>query len=428
MVTRWSLVVAMLLLSGCVSADPPLKGTETAAAPTPQPMPALPCAADATSGLSKSLQVLATETFDKDPVERAELDVQVVAGRTLMAVGRAASGGIDMLDVTDARHPLWLSSFDPEETDIQRDVKFTPDGTGLVLGGDETLRILDIRNVTQPAVEHEYKLEAGAAHMVAVWEVKGATYVSISKAEGADIAIFGLTGDAGHRSLARLAHPATTPLGDAPREQAEPLRAHDTWFEVDPDGTPLLWVANVWWGVVVFDVSDPAHPVQKARILPSDPLLGYVHQAQVAHLDGRRLVVGGQEYGTGVLKVWDATDLANPKYIAYSNSDVITTAFHNLQVVGRYVYATHFDEGLFVFDLGALGTPAAPVEMPVFAHAPPEGRRTDTRVPVGLLQSYFGTRDVALQDGILWTSEATFGIRSLAFGCTAGDATATSTG
>ena len=40
------------------------------------------------------------------------------------------------------------------------------------------------------------------------------------------------------------------------------MRSHDTWFEVDPQsGVPLLWVANVHWGIIAYDVSDPANPV-----------------------------------------------------------------------------------------------------------------------------------------------------------------------
>jgi hypothetical protein len=278
------------------------------------------------------------------------------------------------------------------------------------------MRLVDYADPALPQEEARLTLDGQGAHMVATWEVGGRPYVSISKAEGGDLSIFALEGERGERRFTRLATVGTTPVAGADG-RPDPVRAHDTWFDLDPVlGVPVLWVANVYWGIVAYDVSDPASPMPVATIPNTLPHAGYVHNVQVAHLDGRRLVVAVQEYGTGVLKVWDATQLAAPRHVASFAPGLLTTAFHNLQVVGQYAFAGHFDEGLYVVDLATVPDGPVPADLQAFAHAPAAGKR-ESRVPVGLVQGNFGTQDIEVRDGVVWTSEAEIGVQSLAFGC-----------
>ncbi|HUR26429.1 MAG TPA: hypothetical protein VM327_10495 [Candidatus Thermoplasmatota archaeon] len=439
-VTAIPLVFLLLVVSGCASpkaAAPDLDAPDGPFTDLP-PLPPLPCEPDRSGqGLSPSLTVLAFETFAGDGAVREEIDTAVIDGRTLLAVSQPSGDALEFLDVTDPRAPAPVASW-YGDGDLLDDFKFLPDGTGIVTVG-RSLRILDIREMEDVQVESSLdlagdKLGDGYGHTVAAWVMQGRTYVSIGKAEAGDVSIFALEGEPGGRTLARTAHVGATPISALPG-RPDPLRSHDTWFEVDPVlGTPLLWVANVNWGILAYDVTDPSAPVVAATMLPGadNPLTGYMHTAQVTHFDGRRLVVGAQEYEAGVLKVWDASDLRAPRLIGTWHTPVATMPFHNMQVVGQYVFATHFHEGLYVFDLAELPTPAAPgpaATMQLFAHIPAEGNTEGARVPIGPVQSYEGTYEVVVQGGILWTTEVGAGIRSFAFGCMKpGDPSATSTG
>lgn len=426
----WALM-AVALMAGCLDNRSPQEPPAADAPAAGGPWPDLPCEADPVPGLSKSLEVVDMETFAWDPMYREELDSVRRDDKVYLAVARRDTGGIDLLDVTDPASPTLVSTYDAEDDEATDDLKFTPDGSAIVIGGRDHLRLIDYLDPEAPALEADHELEAAGAHMVATWEVEGRPYVSISKAEGGDLSIFALAGERGNRTFERVQHVAATPLGDSVETvgRPDPIRSHDSWLDLDPVlGIPVLWVANVYWGIIAYDVSDPASPTVLATIPNTLPHAGYMHNVQVAHLDGRRLVVGVQEYGTGVMKVWDATQLAAPRHVASFSPGVVTTAFHNLQVVDRFALAGHFDEGLYIVDLAAIPDGPTAVDVQEFAHAPAAGSR-EGRVPVGQVQGNFGTQDVEVRDGVIWTSEAEIGLQTLAFGCfPRGDPRLTSTG
>lgn len=434
----FAFLLSSFLLAGCSDpADDAPSGDGALPADAPDAFPHLDCVPDRSgTGLSPNLAVLG---FMEDGGLREELDTAVIDRRTILAASYNQDDAMEFYDVTDPLHPQKVSEWQ-SGADNNDDFKFLPDGKGIVIVGGSTLRIVDVRDLANLAVESTHDLDNAATgrfergHTVQVWQVAGATYVSMGKAEGQDVSIFRVDGEPGSRTLTRVASLATSPI--TLPHGIEPLQAHDTWFEVDAEtGTPMLWVANVDWGVVGYDVSDPANPKVLATMMPgpADPLVGYSHGVGVAHIDGRRLVVSAQEFENGVLKVYDATNLAAPRLIGTFH-DTEMSSFHNMQVVGPYVFVTHFAQGLFVFDLRDVPTTdglAQPIDMPVFAHADAEGDLSDpqAQVPVNRQRAYVGTFEVTLRDGVLWTIEVGAGIRSFAFGCLApGDVTATSTG
>jgi hypothetical protein len=434
-----ALLLAVLLVSGCLSTGPApdaVGGTDPDA-DDGSTFPTLACTPTrALQGLSSNLAVL---DFLDDGGMREELDTATVANRTILAASYNQADAMEFYDITDPLHPEKVADWQSGD-DNNDDFKFLPDGTGIIIVGGSTLRLLDVRDLSNIAVESTFELDNAPAgvfergHTIQAWTVDGITYASMGKAEGRDVSIFRVEGAPGDRTLTRVASLSVSPL--LVPHGIEPLQAHDTWFEVDPDsGTPMLWVANVDWGVVGYDVTDPEQPVVLSTLAPgpTDPLVGYSHSVAVAHVDGRRLVVSAQEYESGVLKVYDATDLGAPR-LAGTFHDEQMSSFHNMQVVGPYVLATHFAQGLFIFDLREVPTPnglAQPIDMPVFAHADAEGDVSDlqAQVPVNRQRAYVGTYEVTVRDGVLWTIEVGTGVRSFAFGCMQpGDSLATSTG
>lgn len=413
-----------LLAAGCVTPDGETPGA--AAAPAAQARwdavlaqtQDLPC--EGAGSPSSNLRVLSHDPMG-DPAIHRELDHD--PHRPLLASARYVEGAVDLIDVADPLAPRVLATWAATEDDLALDVKFTSDGQSLVVAGDEHVWLVDVRDPAAPAQESVLKLATATAHMVTPFVVDGVEYVAASKGEGGDLTLLRMNGAPGGRTLTRVAQPALTPLSILPG-RPDLVRSHDTWFEVDPEtGAPILWVANVWFGALALDVRDPAHPRTLATLPHADAAVGYSHTVRVAHLDGKRLVVVGTEYGYGALKVWDATDLAAPRLVA--TWSLGGDAPHNFQVVGTRAYVTYFEHGFYVLDLAN----ATKGQLPILAHVPATGTFKGPHPPTNLLNAYYGPVDVVVKDGVLWVGEETEGLTALAYGCLRpGDAAATSIG
>lgn len=413
--------VLLLLVAGCV--DPLAANVAPATADAQAVREALavavaglPCDAEVGAGTSANVDVLATLSLDEG--SHGELAVFGDLG----ALARYQTGGFDLVDLADPLAPRALATWDPEETDRALDVKFTPDGATLVVGGDKAIHLLDVRDPLAPRVESVYPLTKPQAHMLSVFEVGGATWVAAPKGEGYDLAIYRVVGEPGARALEPASQPPITLLGE--RTGQDLLRSHDAWFTVDESlGKPLLWVANSWDGIVALDVSDPAAPTIAARLPNADPYQGYTHTVQTTFVDGRRLVVAVQEVGANALKVYDASDLAAPKLVGVWHVPVVAKPQHNLQLVAAHAFVAHYDEGVYAFDLAGLAGPV-PARLEPVAHL--TGTANGGTGPGA---SFAGTWDVVVHRGLLFTSEIADGVRVAAFGClAAGDPTVASTG
>lgn len=383
----------------------------------------LPCEATVGEGTSDNLVELALDPLD-DAGEGSHGELAVSG--TLAAIARYQTGGFDLVDITDPLAPRQLAAWDPEEADRSLDVKFSPDGATLLVGGDRAITLVDVREPAAPKVESVYRLAKPQAHMLTVFEVDGASYVAAAKGEGYDLAIYRIAGEAGARTLEPVAKPRLTRLGETTGEDL--LRSHDAWFAIDVMlQKPVLWVANVWDGIVALDVSDPAAPQVISRIAPLDPYQGYTHTVQATFVDGRRLVVAVQEVGANALKVYDATDLEEPTLVALWHVPVVAKPQHNLQLVGAHAFVAHYDEGTYVLDLAEAGAGPFPTRLaPIARLAAIEGTASAPSAPQ---DAFRGTWDVVVHNGLLLTSEIAHGLRVTGFGCLeAGEAALSSTG
>ncbi len=413
-----------ILLAGCVATpddlipagdDPAADAAADAWAALASTFADLPCDVSVGAGTSANLAPVAASRLDMNgEANHGELDrwTSDDGVTTYVIIARYSVGGFDIADITDPANPVQLASWDPEESDRALDVKFAPGGATVVVGGDKAISLVDIRDPAAPVLEGRYSLAKPQAHMITTFAVDNASYVAAPKAEGHDLAIYRMNGDPGARSLELVSHPQLTLLGEATGQDL--LRSHDAWFTVDDIlGKPLLWVANVWDGVIALDVSDPTSPTVIARIPNLDPYQGYTHTVQTTMVDGRRLVVAVNEVGANGMRVWDATDLDNPVLIATWHIPAVAKPQHNLQLVGTYAFVAHYDEGTFVFDLDGLPTGTVPARLAPVAHlaAPPAGAGAGTG---GLFD---GTWDVVVHRGLILTSEISHGLRVHAFGC-----------
>ncbi|HWG91092.1 MAG TPA: hypothetical protein VNZ52_09630 [Candidatus Thermoplasmatota archaeon] len=388
----------------------------------------LPCdvplsaAGEVTAGMTENLRGVAAD-------ELASLGTEANHGELwihgdLAFVARYSTGGVDIVDVSDPRAPRHLSFWDPEQTDRGLDVKTTADGLTAIVGGDRSIKLVNVQNPLEPVLEFEHVFGKAQAHMVTVFPVNGLEYVAAAKAEGSDLVIYRIDGTPGNRTLEAVSSPKLTLLGNPTGEGL--LQTHDMSFLNDSLlGKPTLWLANVWDGIVALDVSDPANPVEISRIPSLDPYQGYTHTVQTVIRGDQRLTVSVAEVGVNGMKFYDTTDLANPRLLAFWSHPVAALPQHNLQLVGDYAYVAHYQQGLYVFNLSDLPQGPVPMRHGPMGHLP---AADDGSQGSGPGSAFSGTWDVVVSKGLVYTSDIDKGLRVTAFGCLLpGDPQGTST-
>lgn len=422
---RASLLVVALALAGCVAPDAPTEPVRPSALDDVlAAVRGLPCEADVDDGTSANLQELGASPLDRAGYAAAgELDLRA----PYALVARYGTGGFSLVDVADPRAPTELAAWDPEVTDLGLDVKWLTDGSAGVVAGQDGVRVVDVRDPAQLRLETEVPFARPQAHMLLVWTVDGREYVSATRANGEDLVIWSVGGGPGAHTLDPVASPRLTPLS-----QATPLfspvdvtRPHDMFFAHDELlDAPVLWIANVEYGIAALDVSDPARPVQILDM--PNPGSTYTHTVRTVVVEGRRITMTVSEVGYNKLNVWDTTDLDAPKKLAEWSVPRATDPQHNLQIVLPYVYVAHYRYGVFVFGFDDL---VAGRTTPI-AHLASTGadlQSSSATAAAGPLQGFGGTWDVGLAEGIVYVTDGA--LRSVAFGCvTPGDPRATSVG
>jgi hypothetical protein len=119
-------------------------------------------------------------------------------------------------------------------------------------------------------------------------------------------------------------------------------------------------------GVVLLDVSRPAHPVVLSEF--TETTAGGVHNAWIA---GKRVYLAND--GTGDLHILDISDPRHPRESGRWSTGTPGHYLHDMIVQDGIAYLAYWDDGLIILDLGGAGkggTPDRPVFVSRFAYGP----------------------------------------------------------
>lgn len=340
------------------------------------------------------------------------------------------SGTFVILDVSDPTNVTEVGSFDPAHGVL--DVKVSDDGKYLFVGDDEEasgalggaglrmggIYVYDVSDPASPSfVSYQPVGERRGPHMVFYHRMPDGRELVFGA--NADISVHEFDRASGTLTeLARYSPDLVFGFNRDPQVVDVLYQgwAHDMFVMNEPDNTTLMYVANWDAGLRIVDVTDPAKPVELGgwNAFP-DGHEGNLHTVSTAWIGERRIsvgavevgfaVVGGYHYAMGtdasVVYVWDTTDPSDIQLLGVWENPMgekagrdqavfgeTITSTHNLQLEGGRVYLAHYGLGVWVLDVGAPETQAAPQ---VLAYYDEEGQNT---------------WDVILHKGVLYTSGA----------------------
>lgn len=308
-----------------------------------------------------------------------------------------ATGGAYIFDVaTDPARPTLLGHYvAPGSLGGDRSMEATEDGQWLLVGTETTtcaghvnlvppgLSLVDIRDPSRPVVHDFFP---GSVHSVTTHVIDGAHIVwAVSSTQNLGNVF---------RIDTTLPKARLLPLG------SHPISHDATAFDDPLLGHPILLTADGMRPMTIWDVSDPGNPVALGSWEPEDRgsppnVKYYIHHAQVAILDGRRIVVvQSEDWRDYPSPFWvlDFTDLGSPRLLgSWANpaglgAEGLRWSQHNPRLTpdGRLALS-HYHAGVWTFDLSTPGSWAEPKPNGVFLPAEDVGWRpgpTHTNKPV----------------------------------------------
>ncbi|HEX9816473.1 MAG TPA: hypothetical protein VGB18_05795 [Candidatus Thermoplasmatota archaeon] len=362
------------------------------------------------------LRIKLTE-FD-GPSGPQEIDIR---GNLLLA---ARAGGFSTVDISDPANPIILGHYG--DAGGMLDVKFSPDNQTALVASARGIDLVDIRNPDDPVQVGQWLVNepanpsgASEAHMIYTAHIKGQDWVFVATQSGTGAWILRMDGTPDARKLTFVSR-------TDPSASASP---HDIFVQFDNDLQRWILYTTELLGWGAFDVTDPANPTFIVVVPNNEP--SGTHSVQAAKVGERRLVATSTEFGTNVMKVFDATDLRAPILIAYWTRQAGPEVYehqHNLNIVQGRLYMAHYALGLFVFDLTKIPTtPAGVLDLKPVAHYASSQKSNPGSPAQG------GFWDLVVHDGLLYagayTGDFEVGLHTIGYGCIpAGDANYTSTG
>ena len=119
-------------------------------------------------------------------------------------------------------------------------------------------------------------------------------------------------------------------------------------------------------GIVILDLATPAHPRVIAEY--TETVTGGVHNVWI---DGENDLVYAVHNGTRAIHIIDISDPARPREVGRWQLDHERRSLHDVIVQDGYLYASYWDDGAVILDVGAGshgGTPTEPVFVSQFKY------------------------------------------------------------
>jgi hypothetical protein len=239
--------------------------------------------------------------------------------------------GVRIVSIANPAAPVEVGHFVAAE-DYVNDLKVVHPSSGgrFVVTASSVSRVINVTTASEPMLAAEIPT---TAHTVFV--------------EG-DLAYFaGYGGRIPVYSLANPSAPVELGAWDSPDGCY-----HDLYIE---DSIGYLSECN-GLGLDVVDFTNPAKPVRLG--LEGDDGTRYWHSPWRTTVDGRSLVVHGDEGAGTVLRVLDG-DPASAEFLATLSewSSRPEVSIHNIMAVGSTIYATHYQDGVRVLDISQPSDP-----------------------------------------------------------------------
>lgn len=407
-----------LLAAGCVSQPGELDAASAngAGAADPAVWDAIralvgdaPCDAEMSMGETTD-NLVTLGRFETPEGDVGEIDVR----GDLAIFSRHQMGGLYVADLSDPREMPILGTL-VQEGATAYDLKFLPGIDAAVIGGGEgKLYVVDLTDPSNPMLASEADV-ATQAHMVQPAVVDNVTYVYVaSQTNNMPVFVYQLDGYE-LELVGSFGTFAGTPLGGV--VESGPLGNHDiTIVEDELAGETLLYVADGVLGWSAWSLADPLAPTRVGGSLGQELGAGYVHTIRVGFFDGTRVVVTMQEVGQNTLKVYDATDLNAPVLLARWNADATrpTIPQHNIQLLGPWLFMGHYTEGFFVFNLTEVI--AGPPVVGTLSLAPMAHWAVEEPAEPDVL-GFANVWDVSVRRGVVYASDLTGKVTSVAFSC-----------
>lgn len=343
--------------------------------------------------------------------------------------------GLSVVDVSDPARPRHVSDFFPSRAlgladaggGTYWDVSVTEDASLVVLSAQALAHqppdaaragewgggvfLVNVEDKARPLLESFTRVvEPGAlipagVHNANPFEADGALHVTATTANG-------------KTHLLRV-------VGDAPRRGLEEVAVvegmHDSAVQVHPlTGQTILYTAAPG-GVFLYDVSDPARPVQLA-VLPDDGDGRFYHETIPSNvlIDGRHYAVAATEsMGEPTpFTLLDTTDPSDPRIVGEWRLPMTlaepTTPYqysgHNLDFDRGRLYIGHYHAGAWVVDVSSAERVAQPVA--VAAYVPHEPAPHVPRTPM-LTPTPSVWRATYHTDGLVYAVDANSGLYAL---------------
>ena len=416
----WILIAASLAaIPGCLGPTPPADPSPTDGAPAANgpfadlaaELETVPCDIGMTprTATSTNLRVVADLAVESDATPRtlAETDRQ----GALMVQAFYTDEGFRLINISDPQEPTEVGVYLVNPGSDTYDVKFSKREPFVIAGFSNRMHLVDVSDPASPKLLSELRHPAeyrGQAHMVFPHVVNGTEYVFVAPSvSGTGLLVAKIVGNGTDARLELVrVYASTGPHAVYPQAFAP----HDTFAEFDEAyGHHVLYAANSFNGVVILQIDDPANAVPIASLPaaqaapPTGAAPNHYHTIQPTWIGDKRVFATVSEVGYNTLKVFDATDLENPRFLGEWIYDRTQPANlqHNFQIVDGKIFMAHYEHGLFVFDLA--GFVANPGTLREIAHYQPP--------PGGLIW------DILVWNGVLFLSDIPQGLHVLGYGC-----------